>query len=102
MSNAAEAWKCELCGEGDNATRFHNVFHVEISGEGPTAAGDSMGEEKSQRWELELCDKCARMETASKVARVLLWTLDMLELERSQLGEELAPVEDHTSEDETH
>jgi hypothetical protein len=93
-------WKCELCGEDDNATRFHNTFRVEITGEGPATVGDSMGEEKSQSWELELCDKCARMETAGKVARVLLWTLDMLELERAHFGELLEPVEERNGEEE--
>lgn len=52
-------WKCERCGAGDNATRYHNPWNVDVSGELPCSALTDVGEEELLMHDFSVCDRCA-------------------------------------------
>lgn len=54
-------WHCDLCGAGDNATRYRNPFTVHVSGERCAPDDPDVGEDIDDLdHEMSLCDRCAR------------------------------------------
>lgn len=55
-----DAWNCDACGQGDNATRFHSPWTVTVSGERGVQDEPEVGEHGDYlELELEFCDRCA-------------------------------------------
>lgn len=54
-------WHCDLCGGGDNSTRYRNPFTVSVSGERCAPDDPDIGEDIDDlHHEVSLCDRCAR------------------------------------------